>query len=167
MQLSVADRRITVNLVLSLMLLYFLALWAGSIIVIRQIWANLQNILCLESVIRVRSRACWTNVCAPKAMGGLNMIDLEKALHALLTKWILKALCIADANLKILLRFGLSKLKPNSREKWVSLLNWALTHKFSASSEYKVWNMLNKTWKLHASKINFLPSKTGPKTMLL
>ena len=42
------------------------------------------------------------------------MIDLEKALHALLTKWILKALGPCDSNLQILLRFYLSSLKLDS-----------------------------------------------------
>jgi hypothetical protein len=41
----------------------------------------------------------WHDVCAPKLVGGLNLIDAEEALHALLTKWIIKALALGESNL--------------------------------------------------------------------
>jgi hypothetical protein len=37
-------------------------------------------------------------------MGGLNLIDAEEALQALLSKWIVKALGPGESNLQIALR---------------------------------------------------------------
>ena len=107
-----------------------------------------------------------TDVYMPKAIEVLNVIDREEALHALMTKWILKAPNLGESNLHIFLRYRLSKLKPNKRSKWPQSLQWMLTHKFLIYDGYKVWNKLIQTWKLFASKINFLPSKSRPELLI-
>ena len=93
------DRRIIVNFVLSSTLWYFITLWASSLKIIRLIRVNLCNFLWSGSTSRAWSRVCWNDVCAPKKIGWLNIIDLEEALNALMVKWIIKALNPRDLNL--------------------------------------------------------------------
>ena len=146
-RLSLVGSCVIVNSVLSSSLYYFITLWIGALKIIRQIWASLWNFLWLGSASKTRSRVRWHDVCAPKAIGGLNVIDLEKALNALMVKWIIKVFSPSESTLQIFLRFRLYKLKLDIRGQWPPSLNWALTHKFSALRGYKIWNRMITTWK--------------------
>ena len=116
--LVLVERRIIVNSLLSSTLWYYITSWASSLQVVRKICASLKNFLWCGLASRTCSRVKWNNVCASKPIRGLNIIDLEEALNALMAKWILKAFSSRELNLQILLRFKLSKLKSNSRKKW-------------------------------------------------
>lgn len=49
-------------------------------------------------------RVGWSDCCLLKLVGGFALVDPIEALHALLTKWVLKALLPSSSNLQILLR---------------------------------------------------------------
>jgi hypothetical protein len=52
----------------------------------------LRDFLWIGSAHQSRARVRWANCCVQKHRGGLNLIDPEDALQALLDKWIMKAL---------------------------------------------------------------------------
>ena len=96
----------------------------------------------------------WYDVCAPKSIGGLNLVDPEEALRALMAKWVLKALGPGDSNLQILRRHRIKKIKPDRRGRWPQSLQWILTHKFSSPRGYRIWNRLMQAWKNVSPKLD-------------
>jgi hypothetical protein len=48
-----------------------------------------------------------------KGIEGLGLIDLEKAMDALLCKWVIKALKPGNSNFKLLLGFKFAMCKPS------------------------------------------------------
>jgi hypothetical protein len=67
------------------------------------------------SYTRKRARVRWHDVCAPKSVGGLSLIDAEEAMYALLATWIIKALGPGESNLQVALRHRLARLQPDRR----------------------------------------------------
>jgi hypothetical protein len=158
-RLSLAGRAIVVNMVLSSTLWYFLTLWRGSLSVIRKIHSYFRNFLWSGSYTRKRARVRWYDVCAPKTVGGLNLIDTEKALNALLTKWIIKALGPGKSNRQIALRSRLLWLKPDIRGRWLASIQWTGTHKFVGFQAYRAWNRLLQAWRKFVTKLDFVSPK--------
>jgi hypothetical protein len=118
LKLSLAGRSVIVNSVLLSTLWYFISIWGGSLAVIRKIRAQLWNFLWSRSAHRARSRVSWTDCCANKQKGGLNLIDLEEALDALSAKWVIKALTPGESNLKTLLLARIKQAQPSRQTKW-------------------------------------------------
>ena len=58
---------------------------------------------------RARIRVSWQQCCQPKNKGGLNLINPEDTVAALMTKWLTKALEPGDSNLHLFLRSRLSQ----------------------------------------------------------
>jgi hypothetical protein len=104
-----------VNLVLSSSLWYFLSILGGSLGVLRKIRAYFGNFLWAGTYTRKRAWVRWYDVCTPKSVGGLNLIDAEEAMQALLAKWIIKALGPGESNLQVALRHRLLRLQPEKR----------------------------------------------------
>ena len=64
---------------------------------------------------RKRIRVAWRDCCTSRDVGGLNLINPEEAMHALLSKWIIKALEPGCSSLQLLLRYRILKIKPNEK----------------------------------------------------
>jgi hypothetical protein len=125
----------------------------GTIQVIRHIKSNLMNFLWSGSSHRTRVRVSWTDCCAAKGKDGLDLIDPQEAMEALMEKWILKALQLGASNLQKFLRYRLQKLKPATRGTWPPSIQWALTHQFSAPRGYRIWNRMMQGWKKFSKKL--------------
>ena len=85
--LSLSGRAIIVNAVLLSTLWFFINIWGESF----QIRSTLRDFLWTGSTHCSRARVWWFNCYAYKKVGGLNLIDPEEALHALIGKWMAKA----------------------------------------------------------------------------
>jgi hypothetical protein len=55
----------------------------------------------------------WKVCCLNRAEGGLNFIDPEDALTALMTKWVISACEPGRSNFKVLLRYRLAAFQPH------------------------------------------------------
>ncbi len=55
----------------------------------------------------------WVDYCAHKNVGGLRLMDLEKAFLTLMCKLMLMVMEPCESNLKTLLRFKLVNYKPS------------------------------------------------------
>jgi hypothetical protein len=75
----------------------------------------------------------WQDCCAPRRIGGLDIVDPEDAFTALASKWILKALAPGNANVQQLLQYRTLQLYPTGKGDWPCHVHWAMTHKISAS----------------------------------
>lgn len=130
--LSLASRTVIVNAVLLSTLWYFITIWGGSLSIIRKIRAMLRDFLWSSSTHRSRARVSWVDCCAPRHIGGLNLVDLEDALHALMAKWVMKAMIPGSSNLQYILRYRLLQFRPPAPSAWQAMPQWALLHKFHA-----------------------------------
>ena len=94
-----------------------------------------------------RVRVSWTQCCQPKEKGGLNLINLEDAVVALMTKWIIKAIEPGDSNLHLFLRYKLSHNQPYARGRWSPSLEYFTIGKHQAKRGLLVWNQVSSAWK--------------------
>jgi len=113
--LSLAGHAIIVNSILLSTLWYFIAIWGGSLAIIRKLRASMRDFLWSGTTHRSQARVSWTDCCASKQIGGLDLVDPEEALHALMAKWILKAMLPGSSNLHLLLRYRLFQIRPQSQ----------------------------------------------------
>lgn len=84
--LSLAARAVVVNSVLLSTLWYFLSIWGGSKDILSKIRSKLCNYLWAGTEENSRVRVRWDDYCAPKATGGLGLIDPDDALTTLMSK---------------------------------------------------------------------------------
>lgn len=119
--LFLAGRRTIANSVLLSSLWFFICIWGGSLQVIRQICGMILDFLWSGTSNRSRARVSWTDCCAPRLVGGLNLVDSEEALHALAMKWILKAMLSGVSNLQLLLCFRLLQMRPQAHGRWPAM----------------------------------------------
>ena len=95
----------------------------------------------------------------PSQWGGLNLIDAEEAMYALLTKWIIKALGLGDSNLQVALRHHLTRLQLDWRGRWPDSLKWTVTHKFIKYHGHQVSNQLLLAWRKFVPELDFATPK--------
>jgi hypothetical protein len=114
LEFNAAGRETVANGILISALLYFLAIWGGTKQGIQKVTGKIRNFLWSGSPTAVRARVAWTVCCQPKQVDGLNLIDPQEAVTALIAKWVLTALEPGESNFKVLLRFrlGLFSLMP-------------------------------------------------------
>jgi hypothetical protein len=55
------------------------------------------------------TKVSWSDCCTKRIVGGFNLVDLEDAFNALLSKWNVKPLEPKDSNLKTLLKYKVCK----------------------------------------------------------
>jgi hypothetical protein len=84
----------------------------------------------------------WTDWCAHKKVGGLNLVDLEEALWALSAKWFIKALGAGASPLQVLLKHRLLKIKPQECGTWPATPPWSLFSKFKAPKGSWAWGSI-------------------------
>ena len=89
----------------------------------------------------------WKDCCVGRRdIGGLNLLDLEEALHALLLKWIVKALEPGCFNLLLLLRYIILKICLGEKAKWKQSLSWILNFDFHTPTCFRIWDCIIKAW---------------------
>lgn len=85
--------------------------------------------------------------CLEKKEGGINLINPDDAVAALMTKWVIKAMEPNQSNLHLLLRFKLSQYQPYSGGRWMESLDYFPIQKHQARNGSIVWNRVAAAWK--------------------
>ena len=138
--LCLTAQAIVINSVLLSTLWYFLAIWGGTTHVVKRIKTKLNNYLWKESAKKSRIRVSWQDCTVLCQKRGLNLVDPEIALQALLAKWIVKALLPGNSNLQILLRHKLFQIRPHGPGRWSGSLRWYRSPSFHARNTSTLWN---------------------------
>ena len=117
-KLNPTSRSVVANSVFLSSTFFFLSIWGGSRKGVKRIKFAIMNYIAGGKMQRVRIRVSWQQCCQPKNKGGLNLINREDAVVALMTKWLTKALELGDSNLHLFLRFRLSQYQPYIGGRW-------------------------------------------------
>lgn len=165
-RLSLAGRATVINAVLLSSIYYFIAIWSGSIHAIRSVRGNLHNYLWSGSEHSSRTRVSWTDCCLPKLVGGLQLLDPEVSLNALLSKWVLYAIEPGISGLKTLLRYRIHRMKPHPKTGyWFPSSAWLMVHKSSATRGLRVWNKIISAWKRIVKNIELVPPRNADEVL--
>jgi hypothetical protein len=93
---------VVVNSIFISTCLYFLVLWGGTKRGVSLVTSKIWNYYWSGMLGRSHARIAWKVYCLSQLEGGFNFIDLEDALVALMTKWIVSACESGQSNFKIL-----------------------------------------------------------------
>jgi len=157
-RLSLAGHAIVVNAILLSSFYYFLAIWCGSIQAIRSARGSMRNFLWSGSEHLSRTRVSWNDCCLPKSTGGLQLLDPEVSLNALLAKWVMYAIEPGISGLKTLLRYRIHRMKPHPKSGfWFSSASWLMVHRPSVSRGSRIWNRIIFAWKKIVKQIKLIP----------
>lgn len=96
---------------------------------------------------RARTKVAWAQCCMSKDKGGINMVNPEDALVALMSKWIIKACEPGGSNLHKLLRFRFTHFQLYPKGRWAPSLECFTLAKFQANQGSKVWMRVGKAWR--------------------
>lgn len=155
-KINPTDRAEVVNSVLLSTLFFFLSIWGGSGEGLKKIKGLITNYLAAGTMQRARSRVGWLQCCQPRAKGGLNLINLEDAAIALMTKWAIKAMEPGMSNLHLFLRYRLSKCQPYPQGGWNPSLEYFPLTKHQCQRGSIVWNKVTSAWKRILPEINHI-----------
>lgn len=89
-------------------------MWGRTKIGVKRIKSTISNYLASGKVGRSRARVGWIQCCQTKQDWGINLINPDDAVAALMTKWVIKSLESGNSNLHLLLRFKLAQFQPYS-----------------------------------------------------
>ena len=108
-KINQAGRRIVANNMLLSSTFYFLSMWRSSQKGVKKIKSSIMNYMAARRIQKSRIKVSWAQCCHPKEKSGLNLINPEDAVLALMTKRLNKALEPRDSNLHLFLRYRLSQ----------------------------------------------------------
>lgn len=77
-------------------------------------------------------------------------------MKALMSKWIVQALLPGQSNLRILLRYRITQLKPSCHGKWGLSSMWLFSSYLLGQSRSKVWHHIAHAWKVMTCTATFL-----------
>jgi hypothetical protein len=140
-------RSIVVNKILISSIHFFISIWGGTKKGITRVRSSVESYLWFGTLNRTRTKVAWLQCCQPKAEGGLDLINPNDALTALMAKWVLKACEPGTSNLHALLRFRLSHFQPYSGGRWPSSLEYFIQQSFQAKKGSAVWNRIGVSWR--------------------
>jgi hypothetical protein len=143
-QLNLAGHEVIANGVMTSTLLYFLGIWGGTKAGVNKCTSRIRTFFWSGSAQRTRARVAWSTLCLRREEGGLNLLDPQDALMALMCKWVVKASEPGTSNLQAMLRFRLSGFQPYVGGKWASDLNWFTIPQHKALGGSKVWQRVAK-----------------------
>ena len=69
----------------------------------KKIKSSIMNYVAAGRMQKARIKVSWAQCCQPKEKGGLNLINPEDAVVALIIKWLNKAMEFGDSNLTFFL----------------------------------------------------------------
>lgn len=113
------------------------------------------NYLDARTMQRARVRAGWLQCCQPRNNGGLELMNPEDAMIALMAKWVVKAMEPGNSNLHLLLRYRLSMYQPFSGGRWCPSLEYFTLPKNQCHKGSAVWNRTTTAWKTMAKEITY------------
>ena len=79
-----------------------------------------------------------------KKYKGLGLVDLEVAKISLLCKWIVKAMEPGESYLQLMLRYRLSRFKPQRGRSWGVSLNMFTNKQHQGVVGSKAWGQIDK-----------------------
>ena len=89
----------------------------------------------------------WQQCCQVKSKGGMNLINPEDVVTALMTKWLIKAMEPGTSNLHLFLRFRPSQSQPYLGRHWPQSLEYFTLSKHQRKKGSLVWNQVALAWK--------------------
>jgi hypothetical protein len=140
-------RSVVVNKILVSSVLFFVAIWGGSKKGVTKIRSMIESYMWSGSKNRTRTKVAWVQCCQPKDKGGLDLINPNDALIALMTKWVLKACEPGSSNLHVFLRHRLSSFQPYSGGRWSPSLDFFTQPRFQAKKGSTAWNRVGTSWR--------------------
>ena len=154
-KLNPTGRSIVANSVLLSSTFFFFSIWGGSKKGVKKIKSVIMNYVAGGKLQRARVRVSWPQCCQPKNAGGVNLINPEDAVAALMTKWMVKALEPGDSNLHLFLRYRLSMYQPYAGGRWVQSMEYFTVDKHERKKGSIVWNQATSAWKTMLPFVSF------------
>ena len=146
-KINPTGRSVVANIVLLSSTFFFLSIWGGSRKGVKKIKSTIMNYVAGGKLQRARVRVSWQQCCQTKSKGGVNLINPEDAVTALMTKWLIKAMEPGDSNLHLFLRFRLSQYQPYASGRWSQSLDYFTLSKHQRKKGLLVWNQVASAWK--------------------
>ena len=154
-KLNPTGRSIVANSVLLSSTFFFLSIWGRSRKGVKKIKSVIMNYVAGGKLQRARIRVSWQQCCQTKGKGGVNLINSEDAVAALMTKWLTKALEPGDSNLHLFLRFRLSQYQPYTGGRWPQSMEYFTISKHQRKKGSIVWNQIALAWKTILPFVSF------------
>jgi hypothetical protein len=146
-KLHISGRVIITNNIILASTLFFLVVWPGTVQAIMHIRKLASYFLWAGRETRTLARVAWPILCHRYRDGGLGIIDLEQAMMALMSKWIILALQPGNSNVQLMLRYRLLRTQPTTGANWTPDPRWAMLHTHCTRPGSKVWIRIGKAWK--------------------
>jgi exonuclease III len=157
--MNLTGRAVIVNSVLLGACFYFFSIWGGTKQGIARIKSLMINYLASGGAQRARAKVSWIQCCQERHEGGINLINPEDAVAALMVKWVLKALEPGATNLHELLRFRLSLYQPYPGGRWQPSLEYFTIKGHRSRQGSLAWNRAAQAWKSFLPNLHFVPPK--------
>ena len=154
-KLNPTGRSIVANSVLLSSTFFFLSIWGGSRKGVKKIKSVIMNYIAGGKLQQARIRVSWQQCCQTKSKGGVNLINPEDAVAALMTKWLTKALEPGDSNLHLFLRFRLSQYQLYTGGRWPQSMEYFTINKHQRKKGSIVWNQVALAWKTMLPFVSF------------
>lgn len=97
-------RGMIVSSVLLSSLIFFASIWGGTKDGIKKVTSSIRNYMWSGALLQARTKFAWLQCCQPKDKGGINVVNPQDAVMALMVKWVLKACEPGTSNLHEFLR---------------------------------------------------------------
>lgn len=85
-------RAVVVNSVLLSAMFFFISIWGGTAKGVKKVKGIIMNYLSAGTIEKTRTRVGWLQCCQSRENGGLDLINPEDALKAIMTKWLIKVM---------------------------------------------------------------------------
>jgi hypothetical protein len=153
-RLHISGRVIITNSIILVSTLFFLVVWPGTVQAIRHIRKLASYFLWAGRETRTLARIVWPTLCRRYRDGGLGIIDLEQAMMALMSKWIILALQPGNSNVQLILQYRLLRTQPTTSANWTLDPRWAMLHTHCTRPGSKVWIRIGKAWKSFVKELS-------------
>jgi hypothetical protein len=115
------------------------------------------NYLASGQTQRARAKVGWIQCCQDKSQGGINLVNPEDAVTALMLKWIIKAMEPGRSNLHLMLRYRLSQYQSYARGRWEQSLKYFTCNGHQSRQGPLGWNRVTSAWKKMVPELVFVP----------
>jgi hypothetical protein len=156
-QMNPTGRAVIVNSVLLGACFFFFSIWGGTKKGIARIKSLMINYLASGGTQRARAKVDWVQCCQGRSKGGINLINPEDAVVALMVKWVVKAMEPGTTNLHKFLRYRLSMYQPYQRGGWHPTLEFFTIQGHSSRHGSLGWNRAAQAWKTVLPELRFVP----------
>lgn len=145
------------NSILLSSLFFFFSVWGGNKKGVAKLKSSILNYLATGKTEKLRARVSWLQCCQKREDGGINLINPDDVVAALMGKWVVKVLEPSSSNLHLLLRHKLSQFQPYSGGRWDESLEFFFIPKHQTRMGSIVWNRVVPAWKSLLPAISFVP----------